>query len=132
MLYLAIGIVGATVMPHNLYLQSWLVSRGTPLGGRVAIDDAESHLFGLYLLNDWSARDVQAWEYQPLGPFLAKSFATTVSPWVVTLDALVELRSFEFLEPGPKGGQLLRSKSRDGSAADHTMSSVAPQISRLS
>ena len=68
------------------------VGAGTPLGGRVSIDEAEAHLFGLCLVNDWSARDVQAWEYQPLGPFLAKSFATTVSPWVVTLDALEPFR----------------------------------------
>jgi fumarylacetoacetase len=53
---------------------------------------AEDHVWGLSLLNDWSARDVQAWEYQPLGPFLAKNFATTVSPWVVTLEALAPFR----------------------------------------
>src|ERR1700694_1397859 len=54
--------------------------------------DAESHIFGLCLLNDWSARDLQAWEYQPLGPFLSKNFATTISPWVVTLRALAPFR----------------------------------------
>ena len=69
------------------------VGPGTALGGRVAADGAEAHLFGLCLVNDWSARDLQAWEYQPLGPFLAKSFATTVSPWVVTLDALEPFRA---------------------------------------
>ena len=69
------------------------VGTGNVLGQAVAIDEAEHHLFGLCLLNDWSARDVQAWEYQPLGPFLAKSFATSVSPWVVTLDALSPYRS---------------------------------------
>ena len=53
---------------------------------------AEERLFGVTLLNDWSARDMQAWEYQPLGPFLAKSFATTISPWVVTLEALAPFR----------------------------------------
>jgi fumarylacetoacetase len=68
------------------------VGPGTPLGGRVAAAEAEAHLFGLCLVNDWSARDLQAWEYQPLGPFLSKSFATTVSPWVVTLDALEPFR----------------------------------------
>ncbi len=56
------------------------------------IAEAESHLFGVCLVNDWSARDIQAWEYQPLGPFLAKSFATSVSPWVVTLEALEPFR----------------------------------------
>jgi fumarylacetoacetase len=68
------------------------VGRGNPLGRRVPLAQAERHVFGLCLLNDWSARDVQAWEYQPLGPFLAKNFATTVSPWVVTLEALAPFR----------------------------------------
>lgn len=68
------------------------VGRGNELGRSVPLSQAESHLFGLCLLNDWSARDIQAWEYQPLGPFLAKSFATTVSPWVVTLEALAPFR----------------------------------------
>ncbi|MBV9316656.1 MAG: fumarylacetoacetase [Gammaproteobacteria bacterium] len=69
------------------------VGRGNALGSRVALAEAEEHVFGLCLLNDWSARDVQAWEYQPLGPFLAKNFATTVSPWVVTLEALAPFRA---------------------------------------
>jgi fumarylacetoacetase len=56
------------------------------------MDDAEEHIFGLCLVNDWSARDIQAWEYQPLGPFLAKSFATTISPWVVPMEALAPYR----------------------------------------
>ncbi|MDY7539553.1 fumarylacetoacetase [Undibacterium sp. RTI2.1] len=68
------------------------VGQGNAIGDAVAIDDAESHVFGLCLLNDWSARDMQAWEYQPLGPFLAKNFATTISPWVVTLEALAPYR----------------------------------------
>jgi len=69
------------------------VGRGNDIGQPIAIDDAEEHLFGIVLLNDWSARDIQAWEYQPLGPFLSKSFATTISPWVVTMDALAPFRS---------------------------------------
>jgi fumarylacetoacetase len=68
------------------------VGVGNALGECVALDEAESHVFGLGLLNDWSARDIQAWEYQPLGPFLAKSFATTLSPWIVTLEALAPYR----------------------------------------
>jgi fumarylacetoacetase len=56
------------------------------------MDKAESHVFGVCLLNDWSARDIQAWEYQPLGPFLSKNFATTISPWIVTLEALTPFR----------------------------------------
>lgn len=63
-----------------------------PMGSRVAVADAEGHIFGMCLVNDWSARDIQAWEYRPLGPFLAKSFATTMSPWLVTLDALAPFR----------------------------------------
>ncbi|GAB4090786.1 fumarylacetoacetase [Hydrogenophaga soli] len=66
---------------------------GNPLGEPIALDEAEDHVFGICLLNDWSARDIQAWEYQPLGPFLSKNFATTVSPWVVTLEALAPYRT---------------------------------------
>ena len=69
-----------------------LIGTGNRLGCPIPIAQAEEHVFGLCLLNDWSARDVQAWEYQPLGPFLAKSFATTVSPWIVTLEALAPFR----------------------------------------
>jgi fumarylacetoacetase len=65
---------------------------GNPLGAPIPIDAAEQHVFGLCLVNDWSARDIQAWEYQPLGPFLAKNFATTTSPWVVTYEALAPFR----------------------------------------
>jgi fumarylacetoacetase len=69
------------------------IGTGNPLGQPVSIERAEQHVFGLCLLNDWSARDVQAWEYQPLGPFLAKNFATTLSPWIVTLEALAPYRT---------------------------------------
>jgi fumarylacetoacetase len=69
------------------------IGLGNSLGTPIALDDAEQHLFGLCLLNDWSARDVQTWEYQPLGPFLAKNFASTISPWIVTLDALEPFRA---------------------------------------
>lgn len=69
-----------------------LVGAGGRLGQRIPIDQAESHIFGICLVNDWSARDIQRWEYQPLGPFLSKSFATSISPWVVTLDALAPFR----------------------------------------
>jgi len=69
------------------------IGTGNTLGTAVAIGAAERSVFGLCLLNDWSARDVQAWEYQPLGPFLAKNFATTISPWIVTLEALAPYRT---------------------------------------
>jgi fumarylacetoacetase len=68
------------------------IGAGNALGTSIAIDKAESNVFGLCLLNDWSARDLQAWEYQPLGPFLGKNFATTISPWIVTLEALEPYR----------------------------------------
>ena len=74
------------------------VGPGNGLGERIDIEAAEDHLFGLCLLNDWSARDLQTWEYQPLGPFLAKNFATTVSPWIVTMEALSPYRC-EFTRP---------------------------------
>jgi len=70
----------------------FVVGSGSRLGSTVATDDVAEHVFGLVLVNDWSARDIQAWEYQPLGPFLGKSFATSVSPWVVALAALEPFR----------------------------------------
>ena len=70
-----------------------LVGPGNRMGEPVSVDRAAEHLFGLVLVNDWSARDIQAWEYQPLGPFLAKNFATTLSPWVVTAEALAPFRT---------------------------------------
>jgi len=69
------------------------IGQGNTLGEPIDIANAEDHMFGICLVNDWSARDVQRWEYQPLGPFLAKSFATTISPWVVTLEALAPFRA---------------------------------------
>jgi fumarylacetoacetase len=77
----------------------FVVGQGNPLGASIPIDDAERHLCGVCLVNDWSARDLQAWEYQPLGPFLAKSFATSISPWVVTFDALEPFRVAAFMRP---------------------------------
>jgi fumarylacetoacetase len=71
---------------------AFVVGQGTALGETVPVAQAESHIFGLLLFNDWSARDVQRWEAQPLGPFLGKNFASSVSPWVVTLDALEPFR----------------------------------------
>ena len=70
----------------------FFVGPGNSLGDPIAIEEAEKHIFGLTLVNDWSARDIQKWEYQPLGPFLGKSFATTISPWVVPMAALDPFR----------------------------------------
>jgi fumarylacetoacetase len=75
------------------------VGPGNRLGKPIPIADAENHLFGVCLLNDWSARDIQKWEYQPLGPFLAKNFATTISPWIVTMEALTPYRVPAFARP---------------------------------
>jgi fumarylacetoacetase len=74
----------------------FFIGAGNTRGEAIPIHEAENHIFGLCLLNDWSARDIQAWEYQPLGPFLAKNFATTVSPWVVTMEALEPFRTAAF------------------------------------
>jgi fumarylacetoacetase len=71
---------------------AFLIGPGNDLGSSIPIERATDHIFGLVLMNDWSARDVQAWEYQPLGPFLAKNFCTSISPWVVTLEALDPFR----------------------------------------
>ncbi len=78
-----------------------VIGRGNRLGETIAIGDAAGHIAGYCLLNDWSARDLQAWEYQPLGPFLAKNFLTSISPWVITPDALAPFRTA--LPPRPEG-----------------------------
>jgi fumarylacetoacetase len=75
----------------------YFVGSGNELGRPIPIDEAANHIFGLVLVNDWSARDIQRWEYRPLGPFLAKNLATSISPWVVTLEALEPFRC-----PGPE------------------------------
>lgn len=76
--------------------QAFVIGKGNALGVPIKCQDAAEHIFGVCLMNDWSARDIQAWEYVPLGPFLGKSFGTTLSPWIVTLDALEP-----FLVAGP-------------------------------
>lgn len=75
------------------------VGEGNPFGDRIAIERASEAIFGFCLVNDWSARDIQSWEYQPLGPFLAKNFATTISPWVVTREALAPFRIPAYQRP---------------------------------
>ncbi|MCE9646754.1 MAG: fumarylacetoacetase [Chloroflexi bacterium] len=91
----------------------FLVGTGNELGEPISISQAREHIFGMLLLNDWSARDIQAWEYQPLGPFLAKNFATSISPWVVTMEALEPFRvdgprqdpaPLPYLQAGPGHG----------------------------
>ena len=81
---------------------AFVIGSGNSLGEAVPVDRAEEHIFGMVLMNDWSARDVQAWEYQPLGPFLAKNFCTSISPWIVTMDALEPFRKpLPAQEPAP-------------------------------
>ena len=72
---------------------AFIVSRETELGDSISTEEAEGHIFGFVLFNDWSARDVQVWEYVPLGPFLSKNFASSISPWIVTLEALADFRT---------------------------------------
>ncbi len=120
------------------------IGGGNELGHCIPIKEAEDHALGLCLVNDWSARDIQAWEYQPLGPFLAKSFATTISPWIVTMEALAPFRTVAFKradgDPAPlsyladddnqqHGGIDLKlevliatKKMRDANAAPHRIS----------
>ena len=96
------------------------IGGGNSQGAPIPMADAEGHIFGMCLLNDWSARDLQAWEYQPLGPFLAKNFATTISPWIVTLQALAPFR-VPFVRPdnAPPPLPYLNSQSnRDAGAID--------------
>jgi fumarylacetoacetase len=96
----------------------FFVSAGNQLGKSIAIAEAEEHLFGICLLNDWSARDIQAWEYQQLGPFLGKNFATSLSPWVVTMEAIAPFRAPAFAreegDPAPLPYLLDRSDQEHG------------------
>jgi fumarylacetoacetase len=118
------GATGPTVGPStrlDYELEMGIfIGAGNPLGTAIPLADAEKHIFGLCLLNDWSARDLQGWEYQPLGPFLAKNFATTISPWVVTLQALAPFRvPFERPEADPQPLPYLDSqRNRDEGAID--------------
>lgn len=85
-------------LDYELELGIW-IGQGNPMGDCIAIADAAEHIAGFCLLNDWSARDIQAWEYQPLGPFLSKSFITSISPWVVTAEALEPFRRAQPARP---------------------------------
>ena len=87
-------------LDYELELGVW-IGRGNELGTPIPIGEAADHIAGFCLLNDWSARDFQAWEYQPLGPFLAKNFQSTISPWVVTAEALMPFRIAQ--PPRPEG-----------------------------
>ncbi len=105
---------------------------GNAWGEAISMDEAENHIFGLCLLNDWSARDIQAWEYQPLGPFLSKNFATTVSPWIVTLEALEPYRT-AFTRPAvdPQPLLYLSSPANSERGAFDVQLSVALETGRM-
>ncbi len=104
-------------LDYELELAAY-ISTSNVQGEPIAMADAEDALFGLSLFNDWSARDVQAWEYQPLGPFLAKSFASTVSPWIVTMEALAPFRvPFTRPEDDPQPMSYLASEANSESGA---------------
>ena len=91
----------------------FFVGQPNPLGVPIPIEAAERHVFGFCLVNDWSARDIQSWEYQPLGPFLAKNFATTISPWVITRQALEPYRVPAFFRPADDPAPLKYLASED-------------------
>jgi fumarylacetoacetase len=113
-------VVGpSTRLDYELELGVFVGAGNSP-GTPIPMADAETHIFGMCLLNDWSARDLQAWEYQPLGPFLAKNFATTISPWIVTLQALAPFRvPFVRPEDAPPPLPYLNSPwNRDAGAID--------------
>ena len=104
-------VFGASRMVDFELEMGFFVGPGNGLGEPVPVGEAEEHIFGMVLVNDWSARDIQKWEYQPLGPFLAKNFATTISPWVVTLDAL---EPFRCAGPGQEPQPLPYLQGSDG------------------
>jgi fumarylacetoacetase len=108
------------------------IGPGNELGSPIPIAEAEDHVFGMCLFNDWSARDIQAWEYQPLGPFLAKSFASTISPWIVTLEALAPYRlAFTRPEDDPKPLPYLTSEQNTCAGAMEVRLEVLLQTQRM-
>jgi fumarylacetoacetase len=90
-------VFGASKLLDFELEMGFFIGGGNKLSEPIPIDKAYEHIFGMVIVNDWSARDIQTWEYQPLGPFLAKNFATSISPWIVTMEALEEFKT-----PGPK------------------------------
>ncbi|TDD33253.1 fumarylacetoacetase [Actinomadura sp. KC06] len=107
----------------------FVVGTGSPIGAQVSPDDFDKHVFGVVLVNDWSARDIQAWEYVPLGPFLGKSFATSISPWVVPLLAL-EAARVATPPQDPEPLPYLREKNPWGLDLDLTVSWNGQVVSR--
>jgi fumarylacetoacetase len=108
----------------------FVVGAGSPLGSAIAVDEFASHVFGAFLLNDWSARDIQAWESAPLGPFLGKSFATSISPWVVPLAALETARVPLPGQDDPRPLPYLRESASWGLDIDVVVSWNGEEVSR--
>jgi fumarylacetoacetase len=113
-------------LDYELELGMW-IGRGNALGEPIPIGQAAEHIAGYCLLNDWSARDLQAWEYQPLGPFLAKNFLTTVSPWIVTAEALAPFRTAQ--PPRPEGDPEPLDYLQDADAAPALGLTVSASLS---
>ena len=121
-------------LDYELELGVW-IGPGNPLGTPIPIGEAPSHVAGYCLLNDWSARDIQAWEYQPLGPFLAKNFATTVSPWIVTPEAIAPFRIAQPArpvgDPAPLAYLADEADAREGALAiELEILLVTPQLTK--
>ncbi|MCO4773567.1 MAG: fumarylacetoacetase, partial [Deltaproteobacteria bacterium] len=119
------GFGPSTRMDYEVELGVF-VGKGNAQGSPISMDSSEDHVFGICILNDWSARDIQGWEYQPLGPFLGKSFASTISPWIVTMDALAPFRApFVRPEGDPQPLEYLESAAnRDAGAFDITLETL--------
>ncbi len=108
-------------------LEMAFITGDGPVGSTpIHVEQAEEHIFGLVLLNDWSARDIQQWEYAPLGPFLAKNFATSISPWIVTLDALAPFRTERPSQAHPCPLPYLQQEAREANLDIHLEVSIAP------
>jgi fumarylacetoacetase len=104
---------------------AFITTGANKLGKTIPINETEQYIFGMVLLNDWSARDIQAWEYAPLGPFLGKSFATSISPWIVTMDALQPFK-VEGPEQDPKPLPYLRQTGKNNYDI-HLSASIKPK-----
>ena len=107
---------------------AFVVGKGNSIGQPIAVDNASEHIFGMVLLNDWSARDIQKWEYVPLGPFNAKTFASEVSPWIVTMDALVPFKTACPIQE-PKPLAYLNEKDSNNSYDIHLSVELLPENS---
>lgn len=106
---------------------AFVVGKETKLGETIAIDSSNEYIFGMLLFNDWSARDMQTWEYVPLGPFLAKNFASTVSPWLVTMEALAPFKVPQPIQE-PKVLPYLQSSENNNNIDIHLQVAIQPEI----